>query len=208
MKNYIIIALTVICSIAIGDCPDADLNGDCKVTIEDFAIVASEWMAEGIYSDFVYPTESQVTDARTMHLKLKGRNTGEIIGSCVDGELEDSIAIIDYQHDISVPYNPSTGVPNEQPVHGLLTVKKFIDKSSPQLLQALFMNDEISDFDLSFYRRNSDDSIEQYYTINLKNAYIVDYKTEGPNIESFSFSYKRITWTYDNTVQCEANRVN
>lgn len=28
-------------------CPSADLTGDCKVTLEDFAIMASQWMTEG-----------------------------------------------------------------------------------------------------------------------------------------------------------------
>ena len=28
-------------------CPSADLSGDCKVDLEDFAIMASQWLTEG-----------------------------------------------------------------------------------------------------------------------------------------------------------------
>ena len=33
---------------AIGECPSADLSGDCKVDLEDFAVFASQWLDEGM----------------------------------------------------------------------------------------------------------------------------------------------------------------
>ena len=51
-KRSILIAMTVLCAtisaISSGACPRADINGDCKVNLEDFAIMASEWLTEGI----------------------------------------------------------------------------------------------------------------------------------------------------------------
>ncbi|MBI9019437.1 MAG: formylglycine-generating enzyme family protein [Phycisphaerae bacterium] len=36
------------CSFCFADCPRSDVNGDCKVDLEDFAIMASEWLTEGV----------------------------------------------------------------------------------------------------------------------------------------------------------------
>ena len=43
-----IVLLAVISVNSIGACPRADISGDCKVNLEDFAIMASEWLTEGI----------------------------------------------------------------------------------------------------------------------------------------------------------------
>jgi len=41
--NTIIILIMMI----LGLCPKADLDGDCRVDMRDFAIFAQEWLAEG-----------------------------------------------------------------------------------------------------------------------------------------------------------------
>jgi len=46
-----IIVLAVISGNSIGACPRADITGNCKVNLEDFAIMASEWLVEGIPED-------------------------------------------------------------------------------------------------------------------------------------------------------------
>ena len=53
MKSYITILVTVLFVSCFGlpcfaECPSADLTGDCLVDFEDFAIMAGQWLNEGI----------------------------------------------------------------------------------------------------------------------------------------------------------------
>ena len=198
MRNILIATLMLASSVSVvlGDCPDGDIDGDCKVTIKDFAIVASEWLAEGMYNNFEYPNESEGKEDRAIHMSAIGVNQGEMAGSS-ENENRGSIAIIDYQHEVYVPTDIHTGLATGQRIHGALKVKKYIDKSSPLLLQALCTGEKLTTLELEFYRRNSDDSIEEYYTITLDNAIVISYETETPNIETFSFSYEKITWHWE-----------
>lgn len=49
MRNVMILTATILCigSSSWAACPSADLTGDCKVTLEDFAIMAGQWLTEG-----------------------------------------------------------------------------------------------------------------------------------------------------------------
>ena len=56
MKKYNIIVLIIVClclinSEIIGDCPKSDLTGDCRVDLADFAVMASQWLLEGVPED-------------------------------------------------------------------------------------------------------------------------------------------------------------
>ncbi len=42
------VLLTTSARVVLADCPRADLNGDCRVDLEDFAIMARQWLTEGI----------------------------------------------------------------------------------------------------------------------------------------------------------------
>ena len=55
LLNFLLILL-VGSGTALTACPRSDLNGDCQVTMADFAVMASEWLAEGVPvpSDMVY----------------------------------------------------------------------------------------------------------------------------------------------------------
>ena len=50
MKKLALICMVLLLvGISFGVCPSADLTGDCKVNLADFAIMASEWLTEGIF---------------------------------------------------------------------------------------------------------------------------------------------------------------
>ncbi len=38
------VVITISGGFALADCPSADLNGDCFVDFEDFALMASQWL--------------------------------------------------------------------------------------------------------------------------------------------------------------------
>ncbi len=41
-------AVASLANFAFADCPQADINGDCRVNLEDFVIMANQWLNEGI----------------------------------------------------------------------------------------------------------------------------------------------------------------
>ena len=44
-KLLVFIALAVIAgAVSYAACPSADVSGDCRVNLDDFAIIASEWL--------------------------------------------------------------------------------------------------------------------------------------------------------------------
>ncbi len=54
MKKYglMVLCLIILAGAAVAECPSADLTGDCKVDIEDFARLSSGWLETYSFSDF------------------------------------------------------------------------------------------------------------------------------------------------------------
>ncbi len=73
MKNLLTISLSVLLIFAgvAGACPRADITGDCKVNLEDFAIMASHWLADES-SSFVTTWNTFAGDGTTVTLALAG----------------------------------------------------------------------------------------------------------------------------------------
>ena len=46
MLLTILLAVLIFTGIAGAACPSADITGDCKVNLEDFAIMVSEWLID------------------------------------------------------------------------------------------------------------------------------------------------------------------
>lgn len=197
MKSMFFIALMILAAAGcvLADCPKADLSGDCKVTLEDYALLANQWLDEGIPgTDSIYPLQSDIEGAYAIHLTLTGQIQGAMHGNSTAPGREDTIVVTDYNHSVKIPLDPLTGLATGQRQHGVLTIEKFTDQASPLMIQALTTGERLSLFKLDFYRLKSDGTIEKCYEITLQEARIVDYKTAGPNIETFSFSYDSIEW--------------
>ena len=111
---------------------------------------------------------------------------------------ENSIYVIGYGHDFSVPYDSASGLPTGRRQHKPFTIVKPIDKATPLLMKALAQNENVSGA-LRFYRRSpiGDGTTEQYYTVSFTNGRIVRVEQGMPGYEAVSFVYEKITWTYE-----------
>ncbi len=72
---FVRISLMVIlfsCSWAVAACPRSDANGDCKVNLEDLAIMASEWLIDESPSLFVTTWNTNLGAGTTVTLALDG----------------------------------------------------------------------------------------------------------------------------------------
>ena len=73
MKMLLTISLAVLLIFAgvAGACPSADISGDCKVNLDDFAIMASEWLIDWS-SHFVTTWNTNLGTGTTVTLALAG----------------------------------------------------------------------------------------------------------------------------------------
>lgn len=198
MKNYLIVGMLflLLAGAAFAECPKADLNGDCKVNLEDYAIMAEEWLTSGSFSvPTYYPSQTATEDGSALHITVEGQSQGIIKGNCTAQGWVDSIVGVSYDHSCTVPRDPQTGLPTGSLIHNPLTIKKYTDISSPKLIQAMCTGEQLN-VELKLLRTTYN-GYEHYYTIRLENAIIVDYKTSSLNLEEISFTYGKIIWTWE-----------
>ena len=140
------------------------------------------------------------------HMTVEVTTQGTIEGSCDQQGREGTILCQAYDHQISIPRDPQTGLPVGKRVHHPLVVTKVFDKSSPKLAQALTSGERLT-VELKWYRIDPTGVEEHYYTIKLEDAIVVSIKGWTPNCldpvkESFSHmedvahTYTKIIWTW------------
>ena len=146
--------------------------------------------------------------ALTAYLKVKGKTQGDIKGDCPQGgDKKDSILVYAVEHNVEIPTDTHTGQPTAQRIHHPLVVTKAIDNASPKLYQASCQG-ESCEVTLDYYRIKNDGTEEKYFTIKLAEATVVNMNQFTPltflpenkpykNMEKISFSYSKITWTYN-----------
>lgn len=151
--------------------------------------------------------------ALTAYLSLKGSKQGAIKGDVIQKGRENQIAVYAANHQINTPFDAVTGLRTGKQVHKPLMITKEIDRSTPQLFQALITNEAISEFILRFWSPRKSgpaaaSGVEvQIYTITLTNASIVSIETNMDNnkidsnlklpvFEMVAFAYDSIEWKW------------
>ncbi|NHB93424.1 Hcp family type VI secretion system effector [Photorhabdus cinerea] len=140
----------------------------------------------------------------SIYLKLTGRKQGLISSGCSTSDSignryqighEDEIQVLSFVHSLTREQNSD---------HHPVDFMKIIDKSSP-LLGIAISNNEILNAYFDFYRINSFGVMEKFYTVELRDASIVDICANYPHsidssnaipFETISLAYKSITWKH------------
>ncbi|XOF34783.1 MAG: Hcp family type VI secretion system effector [Candidatus Electrothrix sp. YB6] len=146
--------------------------------------------------------------ANTMYLKLKGSETGDVKGDCTQAGREDMILVYAFDHTVEIPRDTHTGLASGQRIHQPLGITKHKDQASPLLFDICCSGERITEFELWFYRINDKGKEEQYFTIKLENAIVVEMQEYTPmtflpenkpyhDMEKVLFSYEKIVWTYN-----------
>jgi type VI secretion system secreted protein Hcp len=126
----------------------------------------------------------------------------ESIGSFFKSDYEEECLVLAYDHKVSVPTNTLTGQVTGSRKHEFLEVSKFIDKSSPLLLNSVTSPSEL-EVVLRFFRTPDETSAGEpveYYNITLQRAKIVSINTISPNILDVQndglMPYENVRFTY------------
>ncbi len=143
--------------------------------------------------------------ALNAYLRLTGAKQGAINGSVTQKGRENKIMVIAVDHQVS---NPVGG----KKTHGVFTITKELDKSSPHLYQALTTGEPMTSFELQFWTPQISGAggvgaEVQHYTVKLTNARITDIKfrmanNKNPELmryaeyEEVSFTYDKIEWSW------------
>ena len=126
----------------------------------------------------------------------------ESIGSFFKADHDEEALVLSYNHKLSVPTNTLTGQVTGTRKHEFLEVTKFIDKSSPLLLNAVTSPTEL-EVVLRFFRTPDETSAGEpveFYNITLQRAKIVSIETISPNImlpeNDVHVAYEVVRFTY------------
>jgi len=145
--------------------------------------------------------------ALNAYLRITGQKQGNIKGSVRMPGREDSITVIAYEHEVTSPRDAASGLPTGKRQHHALTITKEIDRATPQLMNMLVSNENITQWELCFYQPSKIGKEQQFYTIRLTDASISGIRQEMLNNkypenmqhkerEHVSFCYRKIEWVY------------
>lgn len=162
-------------------------------------------IAAGLLAALV-AVSSPASAALNAYLQLSGKTQGEIKGSVTQKGRENKIMIVAVDHEVKNDKGKQ---------HGLFTITKELDRSSPQLYRALASAEPMSKFELQFWTpqisaATGTGAERQHYTVTLTNARIVGIKfkmlnNKNPELmkyaeyEEISFTYDAIAWTWTET---------
>lgn len=148
--------------------------------------------------------------ALNAYLKIVGQKQGQIKGSVIQKGREDKIAVIAVTHEIISPRDAASGLPTGKRMHKPIVITKELDKSSPLLYNALVNNENITEWELQFWRHSPSATGTEYqnYTIKLTNANIlfIDFRMDNnkhPDLMKYSeyeiiaFTYQKIAWHWN-----------
>jgi type VI secretion system secreted protein Hcp len=150
--------------------------------------------------------------ALNAYLKLKAQKQGEIKGSVTQKGREGKIMVIAAHHEITSPRDAASGQATGKRRHAPFVITKEVDKSSPLLYTAMVTNENITEWELQFWRPSATSSAgtgaeKQHYTVKLTNANIANIAFTMPNnknpdlaklveYEEVAFVYQKIEWTW------------
>jgi type VI secretion system secreted protein Hcp len=142
------------------------------------------------------------------YLTITAERQGLIRGSVTQKGREGKILVISAQHEIVSPRDPQSGIPTGKRMHKPFMIIKELDRSSPQLYDALCTNENLTEARLDFYTTTPTGQEKNHYTVRLTNANIASISFKMANIrnprlvrlaeyEEVSFTYQKIEWTWN-----------
>jgi type VI secretion system secreted protein Hcp len=145
--------------------------------------------------------------ALNAYLNLTGQKQGPMKGSVTQKGREDKIMVVEFDHDIVSPRDAASGLPTGKRQHKPVRIQCEIDKATPLLYNALVNNENITEWELQFWRPSQTGAENQYYSIKLTNANLSQIHAHTannkipelmrlPDMVTYYFTYQKIEWTW------------
>lgn len=134
-------------------------------------------------------------------------NDGAIKGGCTVAGREDSIEVLEFNHEVRIPTDPDTGSLTGTRKHESFRIVKAFDQSSPLLYKAVCEGLTYEKVKLDWYKIDDKGAEICYFTHVLEGVKVCSvrpmmYNVKDKNFERFvhmeevSLRYGKITWTY------------
>lgn len=154
------------------------------------------------------------------YMAATGETQGVIVGSVELAGREGQMEVIEFGHSISQAIDSTTGIPVGDKLHRAIRLTKPIDKASPVLMTVMNTAEKLTSVVIRFWRPSSGGAEQQFYTVELVNAYIANISQSNrsfdpddwtaslsvPANETLTISYEKIIWTWeDGSISSEDN---
>jgi type VI secretion system secreted protein Hcp len=140
--------------------------------------------------------------ALKFYVTIKGTKTANFKGESLGKGHENELEGLGFQYGVSVPRDPATGAATGKRQHGPVTMTKAWGAASPQLFQALVLNEAL-EVRFEFYRadRTGLEAVFQRITLGSANVVSINQHVEPnydpgrmkyPELEEIAFVFGRI----------------
>jgi type VI secretion system secreted protein Hcp len=134
------------------------------------------------------------------YLTAQGQQQGALKGDVTAKGREGSVALTTLAHELTSPRDPASGLPTGKLQHKPIVIAKVVDQASPQLLQAMVNNENLTSVRIELWRSGAEVAAP-YFVMVLTNATISDIAFATSNdgqseSEQLSFTYQKIVWSY------------
>jgi type VI secretion system secreted protein Hcp len=128
-------------------------------------------------------------------------------GGCTVSGREDSIEVLEFEHEVRIPTDPDTGALTGTRKHEAFTIVKAYDKASPLLYKAVCEGLTYKKVKVEWYRIDDEGAEQVYFIHQLEGVKICSVKPYMPNVKSKEFEryvhmeqismrYAKIKWQY------------
>jgi type VI secretion system secreted protein Hcp len=134
---------------------------------------------------WIYDENNQLVKGNS---KIKGR--------------EDSIDILNINHNVILPFDSNIGKITSPRKHSPFAILKKIDSSSPILQKACCNGQVFNNANISLYTVTDGGDEQEYYRYELENVIVVgiapliNTQSDQFHLENVAFSYQTIKWQY------------
>lgn len=150
------------------------------------------------------------------YISIKGETQGHITAGAftadsvgdifVEGHA-DQMMVQQFDHTVTVPTDPQSGMPSGQRVHKPFKFTVALNKAVPLMYNALSTGEKITEVELQWYRTSIEGKQEHYFTTSLEGATIVEIEFHMPHCQdpskadftqliTVSMGYRKINWDH------------
>ncbi len=144
--------------------------------------------------------------ASNMYIKID-----KVKGEAEDVNHKDWIEILSWSHGFSQPASPvrtSTGSTVERANHSDMSITKYIDSATKDLLKACWTGQQFEKADIECFRADGDNEPIKYLMVNMEDVVVSNYSLSGGGggipVENISLSYSKVTYNYDPKKKADA----
>ncbi|TVP07523.1 Hcp family type VI secretion system effector [Shewanella algae] len=154
------------------------------------------------------PTPCYISiEGQTQGNLTAGAFTAESVGDIFVEGHEDEMLVQEFNHVVTVPTDPQSGMPSGQRVHKPFKFTVALNKAVPLMYNSLSSGEKLTKVELKWYRTSIEGKQEHFFTTKLEGATIIDINCnmphcQDPNKADFtqlvevSMAYRKIDWDH------------